>query len=632
MVKKINFNDKQKFLLVIILMLIIIILPNVKANMCNNTFNHYKDYIEYTLENSLNKIINDLEELNDTITYDNKIIVSSFDVYGSKLKRELRINSEVNFSKINLSSFVNDPIFFTSYHLNKLKINGENFSISGDSFDEYYAIFKDTIFFDIFKDLNITHVNFNGTEYEINSNKENIKNIIRSSDIKEYLEKYPENFSMDFKVRIQDGLNNCTKNITLDFEFYNETIIVYSTIGSHSIKMTAEFEENSILIFFEYEDKILTFNVILDEYEMRIKAEFSNNIEQEFNENTDTPIVVNSSYDVINVNISNNISTIPKIDLGNLINSGKGLIPKITINASNANNIIINIPATNITSSNVSWDGIIETPTIVNVSIPVTQGKSRTQSIAIKVGFSGGKLTFSKAVKLTFPEEAGKKVAYLSEGNFNEINDVCGENTQNWADSNLNEGKECYINDGSDLVVWTKHFTEFVTYTESDVSSQRISKGGLCTTSWTCSAWSTCINGVQTRTCSYPDNFCTPSSTKPEETRFCSIQKPGIALNEPEDEIKAGLGLGAIIGGSASLYWILFVLVIIIITLIVILIKSKKEENKELKEKTEENEKVEESENNNLEDKKEVKISKEKDKKIIKKPKKVKKNKEKSKV
>ncbi|MDD2444989.1 MAG: hypothetical protein PHH53_02465, partial [Candidatus Nanoarchaeia archaeon] len=63
MVKKINFNDKKKFLLVIILMLIIIILPNVKANMCDNTFNHYKNYIEDTLETSLNKIINDLEEL-----------------------------------------------------------------------------------------------------------------------------------------------------------------------------------------------------------------------------------------------------------------------------------------------------------------------------------------------------------------------------------------------------------------------------------------------------------------------------------------------------------------------------------------------------------------------------------------
>jgi len=632
MVKKINFNDKQKFLLVIILMLIIIILPNVKANMCDNTFNHYKDYIEDTLVNSFHEIKNDLKELNNNMTYDDKKIVSNLSFNESNL--ELIITSEVNFSEINLLDFIDDPLIFIEAHLNKLKINDENFSISSDYFDEYYDIFKETIFFDIFKDLNITHVNFNGTEYEINSNKENIKNIINSSNIIDYLSDYPNNFSMDFEVRIQNDLNNCTKNITLDFEFYNGTIIVYSTIGSHSIKMTAEFEENSILIFFEYEDKILTFNVILDEYEMRIKAEFSNKIEQDFDENTDTPIVVNSSYDIINVNINNNISTIPKIDLGNLINltTGKGSIPKITINASNANNVIVNIPATNITSSNVSWDGIIEAPTIVNVSIPATQGKSRTQSIAIKVGFSGGKLTFSKAVKLTFPGEAGKNVAYLSEGNFNEINDVCGSNNQNWADSNLNEGKECYINNGSDLIIWTKHFTEFVTYTESDVSSQRISRGGLCTTSWTCSAWSNCINGVQTRTCSYPDNFCTPSSTKPEETRFCSIQKPGIALNEPEDEIKAGLGLGAIIGGSASLYWILSVLVIIIITLIVILIKSKKEENKELKEKTEENEKVEESENNNLEDKKEVKISKEKDKKIIKKPKKVKKNKEKSKV
>ena len=110
------------------------------------------------------------------MTYDDKKIVSNLSFNESNL--ELIITSEVNFSEINLLDFIDDPLIFIEAHLNKLKINGENFSISSDSFDEYYDIFKETIFFDIFKDLNITHVNFNGTEYEINSNKENIKNII----------------------------------------------------------------------------------------------------------------------------------------------------------------------------------------------------------------------------------------------------------------------------------------------------------------------------------------------------------------------------------------------------------------------------------------------------------------------
>ena len=200
MVKKINFNDKKKFLLVIILMLIIIILPNVKANMCDNTFNHYKNYIKDTLVNPFDEIKNDLKELNNTITYDNKTIVTNFSFDKSNL--ELKINSEINFSEINLLDFLKNPLNFTGIHLNKLKINGTEFSISGDSFDEYYLIFKDTIFFDIFKDLNITHVNFNGTEYEINSDKKNIKNIILSSGILENFLENLENFLINKSVTI----------------------------------------------------------------------------------------------------------------------------------------------------------------------------------------------------------------------------------------------------------------------------------------------------------------------------------------------------------------------------------------------------------------------------------------------
>lgn len=46
---------------------------------------------------------------------------------------------------------------------------------------------------------------------------------------------------------------------------------------------------------------------------------------------------------------------------------------------------------------------------------------------------------------------------------------------------------------------------------------------GSCTTQWTCNEWSVCNAGSQTRTCTYPTNYCTPKSDKPLELRTCTV-------------------------------------------------------------------------------------------------------------
>jgi len=297
---------------------------------------------------------------------------------------------------------------------------------------------------------------------------------------------------------------------------------------------------------------------------------------------------INNTNNNISISIDKNISSY-QINLSELINStGQGSIPRITINASNANNISVNIPATNITSSNISWNGIIEAPKKIDVIIPTIEGKSRTQSIAIKIGFNDGKLIFSNAVRLLFPNETGKKIAYFSEGNFNEIKNICGEDNQTWVDLNLNGWiEECYINNGSDLIVWTKHFTEFVTYTESDLpktgggssgssssSSSSSSKGFgssslNCNSLWVCSDWSNCTNNLQKRICQDSNNCLIPDTKKPIEMRDCnSSSKEIISLNNP---IKTGIGLGAVIGLNKETYGILFLGLFLLLSFSIIL-------------------------------------------------------------
>lgn len=81
-------------------------------------------------------------------------------------------------------------------------------------------------------------------------------------------------------------------------------------------------------------------------------------------------------------------------------------------------------------------------------------------------------------------------------------------------------------------------YNEFETTCEASRSTQPATGGGggapaatggtgggstICRTEWSCSEWSSCVNGLQTRTCSFPENFCEPLTERPIEQQSCEI-------------------------------------------------------------------------------------------------------------
>jgi parallel beta-helix repeat protein len=164
----------------------------------------------------------------------------------------------------------------------------------------------------------------------------------------------------------------------------------------------------------------------------------------------------------------NSGTTNPKIDVSAFITGGTGTLPKIDIASANANNVTVAIPAsTQVTSEDTTWDGIIAAPTITTITLPTTSGQTKTLSTAIEVGFTGAKLSFDKAVRLLLPGQAGKRAGYVRTGtSFTEINDICSADSQDAGDA-LSADGDCKINVGSDLVIWTKHFTKFAAYTQT---------------------------------------------------------------------------------------------------------------------------------------------------------------------
>lgn len=190
---------------------------------------------------------------------------------------------------------------------------------------------------------------------------------------------------------------------------------------------------------------------------------------------TNTPVAVT-------VTIPSNV-TDAKVDVSALLNApdpAAGTVTtnplpameiKATTSVSATAPVEVAIPSgTTVTASAASnWDGTINAPTVKEVSsVTVTPdaGNTATVSTVIEIGFGDVPLILSKAVRILIPGQAGKEVGYSRGATFTKITRVMTADTQAAGDA-LPDGEEGKINVGTDLVVWTKHFTKFVSYTQT---------------------------------------------------------------------------------------------------------------------------------------------------------------------
>ena len=197
-------------------------------------------------------------------------------------------------------------------------------------------------------------------------------------------------------------------------------------------------------------------------------------------DSTTPEVVITNPTQAVDVTISSGTDN-PTIDVGAFITGGTGTLPAISITSANAGNTNVEIPAsTVVTSASTTWDGIIAAPTITTITLPDTSGQTKTLSTAIEIGFSGEELSFSKAVRILLVGQAGKRAGYVRTGiDFTEITNTCSADTQVAGDA-LAADSECKIDaaNGLDLVIWTKHFTTFATYTQTTNSTGGGSSSG----------------------------------------------------------------------------------------------------------------------------------------------------------
>jgi hypothetical protein len=182
--------------------------------------------------------------------------------------------------------------------------------------------------------------------------------------------------------------------------------------------------------------------------------------------NSTTPqALLTNPNEAVNIIVSHPVSN-PSVDATNFVNNGVGVMPNITISIPGVASV--NVPtSTTFTAASSSWTGIIGAPTITTVTLDA----DKTLSSAFEVGSAQSKLTFDKAVRIFVLDEGGKRVGYVDNGSFVEITTTCGSDSQAWTDANLGSSGDCKMDSGSDLIVWTKHFTKFAVYTQNTPST-----------------------------------------------------------------------------------------------------------------------------------------------------------------
>jgi hypothetical protein len=192
---------------------------------------------------------------------------------------------------------------------------------------------------------------------------------------------------------------------------------------------------------------------------------------------TQNDVVVNSTA-ATTITIPENVTN-ATIDVSSLKTdngtTAVATLPDITMNVTTSLSttpVKVEIPTGTVVTAPAGWDGTINAPTIkANSTVTATPDSGMTSTVlsVIEVGYGDIKLTFDKAVRILIPGQAGKFAGYSRGGVFTEITGTCAADNQATGDALVAEG-DCKIDVGSDLIIWTKHFTTFATYIQTAIS------------------------------------------------------------------------------------------------------------------------------------------------------------------
>jgi len=170
------------------------------------------------------------------------------------------------------------------------------------------------------------------------------------------------------------------------------------------------------------------------------------------------------------------VTTTPNID-GTV--TGTISTPTNATESTPAGDVDLSMPADLAVTGPAGWTGEVDPPTFTTTSVTPSVGSESVSNVdSVDVGFGDTLLTFDQGVRLDFAGRAGTSIGYdHGPGTFTEITNVCASDSQAVGDA-LPAGGDCAISVGSDLIVWTKHFSEFTSFVATPTATVSSSGGG----------------------------------------------------------------------------------------------------------------------------------------------------------
>ena len=207
------------------------------------------------------------------------------------------------------------------------------------------------------------------------------------------------------------------------------------------------------------------------------------NAQEEATPTTSQPQLVIASSDAAlsSVTISAALTN-PSINYSAISSGGQVQLPSHWLNITKDTNVNLNpeftisIPPITTISGGASWNSVLNLPSVISppttLSLPAIAGQIATPNTVLIVGASVP-LQFNQPVRILLNGQAGLNVGYFYDpAQVTQITNLCDSDSVSGMPSGANE---CKINVGSDLVVWTRHFTGFATWSSSSASSGKSS-------------------------------------------------------------------------------------------------------------------------------------------------------------
>jgi hypothetical protein len=412
-------------------------------------------------------ITRDLGEEEETYTIDTSAILTSFYLaFDDNNKIELTKGSEASWNVV--------LIYGGKTYSGNIGQSVSEIKIDDESIAIVQSLRKDSISFSvskgladrIFNKMLVNHDPFtlianSGDERKIEVKRENIENIENIGEEDKYI--FSSNEALE-SVEVRDSIDN---------------IIIKYNNGSYEVSgqyrgISKSTTVSGVGAEINYNDDIKVGVLIEDGGKKITLGSDPETIERV------AQMILDDKRNITEKTISSGetFEIVSNSNLSNISASGDGGRVKFVVD-SNSNSYSINkeitvnysgdkvvFPAGTKITGPTGWTGEMSLPKIKDSpTTPSISGHSVNVSRAITIGDEEGDFTFDKPVHLIFNGQAGKRVGFIKGGSFTEIEACDGTN-------NIPSDKQdCKYDLGSDLIVLTKHFTEFVVFTATPISS-----------------------------------------------------------------------------------------------------------------------------------------------------------------